>query len=64
MMKRYLTGAVFVSQGSLPGRSVANDDPENVSHLNGRTNLLAGILPHSLIDYVLLMLGINSFKCR
>ncbi len=64
MMKRYLTGAVFVSQGSLPGRTVANDDPENESHLNGSTNLLASILPHSPIDHVLLMLGANSFKCR
>ena len=63
-MKRYLTGAVFVSQGSLPGRTVANDDPENGSHLNGRTNLLASILAHSPIDHVLLMLGTNSFKYR
>jgi len=43
---------------------VANDDPENESHLNGRTNLLASILPHSPIDHVSLMLGTNSLKCR
>ncbi len=43
---------------------MSNDDPENGSHLNGRTNLLASILAHSPIDQVLLMLGTNSFKCR
>ena len=64
VMKQYLRGAVFVSEDSLPGRTVANDDPEIGSHLNGRTNLLASILAHSPIDHVLLMLGTNSFKYR
>ena len=64
VMKKYLMGADFVSQDCLPGRTVANDDPENGSHLNGRTNLLASILAHSPIDHVLLMLGTNSFKYR
>ena len=43
---------------------MANDDPENGSHLNGRKTLLASILAHSPIDHVLLMLGTNSFKTR
>ena len=64
VMKQYLTEADFVSQDCLPGRTVANDDPENGSHLNGRENLLASILAHSPIDHVLLMLGTNSFKYR
>ena len=64
VMKQYLMGADFVSQDCLPGRTVANDDPENGSHLNGRTNLLASILAHSPVDHVLLMLGTNSFKYR
>jgi lysophospholipase L1-like esterase len=65
-MKQHLNrdGAYFVIQDCLPGRTVANDDPENGSHFNGRTNLLASILAHSPIDHALLMLGTNSFKYR
>ena len=43
---------------------MSNDDPENESHLNGRTTLLTSILAHSPIDHVLLMLGTNSVKYR
>ena len=57
-------GPYSVSQDCLPGRTVANDDPEDGSHLNGHTTLLANILAHSPIDHVLLMLGTNSFKYR
>ena len=66
VMKQHLNhfGAYFVIQDCLPGRTVANNDPENGSHLNGRATLLASILAHSPIDHVLLMLGTNSFKKR
>ena len=65
-MKQQLNhfGAYFVIQDCLPGRTVANNDPENGSHLNGRATLLASILAHSPINHVLLMLGTNSFKKR
>ena len=66
VMKQHLNcyGAYFISQDCIPGRTVANDDPEDGSHLNGHTTLLANILAHSPIDHVLLMLGTNSFKYR
>ena len=66
VMKQHLNcyGAYFISQDCISGRTVANDNPENESHLNGRTTLLSSVLTHSPIDHVLLMLGANSFKFR
>ena len=53
-MKQHLNrfGAYFVIQDCPHGRTFANDDLENDSHLNGRAILLASILTYSPIDHV------------